>query len=359
MAEWDQEQLHNAHIIVDVGNQMGMSQRDIQIALMAAMQESSLRNLNHGDRDSLGLFQQRPSQGWGTRQQVTDPQYAATAFYNALKRVGNRPGMSLTEAAQAVQRSAYPDAYGKWQDDAAAILGNADTLSDAASLLPGFSWLADVNPGTLGKTVQQYKVRQQEDDSEQLASMPWQSYEPTVVATNTGDEDSQLAGPDVGDYTPPMATDDFMPTVGNDSLVYGPAGAAEMGAIRATQTPAWRNKVVQTAKKLLGTPYQWGGETPGAGMDCSGLVQWVYKQMGVQLPRVSFQQAQAGQRIGFDDLKPGDLLAWDNSARNNGADHIAIYIGNGKYIEEAHPGTVARISNLSRDDFGWGVRMHV
>lgn len=116
------DQIENAQTIIRVGREMGASDRDIQIALMTAMQESTLRNLNHGDRDSLGLFQQRPSQGWGSPEQVTNPEYAAGKFYERLLGIGNRDQMRLTEAAQAVQISAYPEAYAKHEGLAAAIM---------------------------------------------------------------------------------------------------------------------------------------------------------------------------------------------------------------------------------------------
>ena len=89
------------------------------------MQESKLYNLGHlganNDHDSLGLFQQRPSMGWGSEAQVTDPVYSATAFYSALQRVPGWESMAVTVAAQSVQRSAYPDAYAKWETDATAL----------------------------------------------------------------------------------------------------------------------------------------------------------------------------------------------------------------------------------------------
>lgn len=118
------EQLRNAQTIISVGRSMGASERDIMIGLMTAMQESSLRNLNYGDRDSLGLFQQRPSQGWGTPAQVRNPVYAARKFFTELMRIQNRDRMALTQAAQAVQRSAFPNAYAKWENLARAIMGN-------------------------------------------------------------------------------------------------------------------------------------------------------------------------------------------------------------------------------------------
>lgn len=118
------EQVRNAQTIISVGRSMGASERDLVIGLMTAMQESNLRNLNYGDRDSLGLFQQRPSQGWGTRSQVTNPQYAARKFFESLLRIGDRNNMALTEAAQSVQRSAFPNAYAKWERLARSIMGN-------------------------------------------------------------------------------------------------------------------------------------------------------------------------------------------------------------------------------------------
>jgi hypothetical protein len=92
-------------------------------------QESDLRNLESGDRDSLGLFQQRPSQGWGSREQILDPVYATNAFYDALVKVDGYEAMEITVAAQAVQRSAYPGAYADHEDDArvlaSALTGNS------------------------------------------------------------------------------------------------------------------------------------------------------------------------------------------------------------------------------------------
>ncbi|MFL6125474.1 C40 family peptidase [Actinophytocola sp.] len=117
------EQMGNATIIVDVGTSRGIPDQGIVIALMAAMTESGLRNLDHGDRDSLGLFQMRPSQGWGTPAQVTDPVYAANKFYDVLLTVPNWQSLAPGAAAQAVERSAFPDRYNKHEQTARQILG--------------------------------------------------------------------------------------------------------------------------------------------------------------------------------------------------------------------------------------------
>lgn len=112
------EQMANAATIAAVGLTRKVPDQAVVVALAVAMQESRLRNLDHGDRDSLGLFQQRPSQGWGTAEQVQDPRYASNRFYTALLKVRNWQTMRVTEAAQRVQRSAYPEAYESWATDA-------------------------------------------------------------------------------------------------------------------------------------------------------------------------------------------------------------------------------------------------
>ncbi|MEV1332438.1 hypothetical protein AB0J20_23025 [Micromonospora costi] len=113
----DADQMANAATIAAIGAQQGMPERAVVVALSTAYQESGLRNLPDGDRDSLGLFQQRPSQGWGTPQQIRDPRYAARRFYTALKKVRGWERMRITDAAQRVQRSAFPEAYQKWADE--------------------------------------------------------------------------------------------------------------------------------------------------------------------------------------------------------------------------------------------------
>ncbi|WP_248580339.1 transglycosylase SLT domain-containing protein [Nocardioides sp. InS609-2] len=104
--------------------------------------------------------------------------------------------------------------------------------------------------------------------------------------------------------------------------------------------------VVDEAKQYLGVPYVWGGTSP-TGMDCSGLVQMVYEKFGYDLPRLSADQARSGQPVAsMAEARPGDLIAWDNSSRNNGVDHIAIYMGDGKMIEAPRTGLNVRIVDV-------------
>lgn len=113
------DQAANASLISAISVRRGMPPRAASIALATAMQESRLRNINYGDQagpDSRGLFQQRPSQGWGTEAQVMDPVYASNAFYDGLIKVQGYETMEITQAAQAVQRSAFPRAYAQHED---------------------------------------------------------------------------------------------------------------------------------------------------------------------------------------------------------------------------------------------------
>lgn len=117
----DPDQAANAATIAAVGRRLGLADHAVTVALATAMQESKLRNLPYGDRDSIGLFQQRPSQGWGTAAQIATPSYAAAAFYKRLAQVKGWADLPVTVAAQAVQRSAYPEAYGAHEGEARAL----------------------------------------------------------------------------------------------------------------------------------------------------------------------------------------------------------------------------------------------
>lgn len=149
----DAGKIANAQAIVAAGTEAGVGRRGLIVGIATALQESGLENLDHGDRDSLGLFQQRPSQGWGTAQQVLDPRFAALAFFGGatsphfhpstgktspagLLDVSGWADLPVTVAAQSVQRSAFPGAYAKHEDRAAVIV---DALIDgvpAVALTP-------------------------------------------------------------------------------------------------------------------------------------------------------------------------------------------------------------------------------
>ncbi|RQX11605.1 hypothetical protein [Micromonospora arida] len=121
------EQAANVKAIIAATKKAGLPERAAVISIATSLQESKLENLGHlgdmNDHDSLGLFQQRPSSGWGTPEQITDPAYSTTAFLKGLKQVDGWQDMPLTDAAQTVQVSAYPDAYAQWEQQAADLVG--------------------------------------------------------------------------------------------------------------------------------------------------------------------------------------------------------------------------------------------
>ncbi|MET7710794.1 hypothetical protein [Micromonospora sp. NPDC005413] len=116
------EQTANVKAIIAATKKAGLPERAAVISIATSLQESKLENLGHlgdaNDHDSLGLFQQRPTSGWGTPEQITDPAYSTAAFLKGLKQVDGWQDMPLTQAAQTVQVSAYPDAYAQWEQQA-------------------------------------------------------------------------------------------------------------------------------------------------------------------------------------------------------------------------------------------------
>jgi cell wall-associated NlpC family hydrolase len=355
------EQLSNARIIAQVGQSLGASQRDIQIAIMAALQESGLRNLNYGDRDSIGLFQQRNA--WGSREQRLDPAESARMFFEGghqgqrgLFAFSNRDQYSLSQAAQKVQVSAFPDAYAKWEKDSTDILssigaGNSSDLKGTETIGSKTTFGAD------------QPVQENGDLNLFAGDKPAGLDTPAAAGSEavSGISTASAPGIEAGDQQPDMSalSDPMSMFDGMDTTT--PTGGSTFEDLfpKTGTVGGKRERVMQLARQIIGTPYVWGGSDPDKGVDCSGFVQWVFKQIGVNLPRISAQQAQAGKRVGVDQLQPGDLVGWDNSARNSGADHIAIYLGNGQIIEAPRPGLGVRVRTLDDHEGDmWGVAMN-
>ncbi len=172
------EQANNAALIAAVGAREGFGVPGVTVALATAIQESSLRNLDHGDRDSIGLFQQRPSQGWGSVEQILDPYYSTETFYTALLKVGGWEGMAVTDAAQAVQRSGFPLAYADHESEARAwalaftgsgALITCSVTGPAASTPQGFAARLAAD---FGQGAHAVDVRSTEEESTVLGVRP-------------------------------------------------------------------------------------------------------------------------------------------------------------------------------------------
>lgn len=143
------DQVKNAAAILSIGKERGLTQHAQQTALMAAITESTLNNLSGGDRDSAGLFQMRPSQGWGTHAQVTDISYAINLFYERLVKVPGWDAMDPGKAAQAVEGSAFPDAYATKAANAVEMMNalSGATVSTVAQTMEGAACSAGAAAG--------------------------------------------------------------------------------------------------------------------------------------------------------------------------------------------------------------------
>ncbi|MDH6709176.1 cell wall-associated NlpC family hydrolase [Kitasatospora sp. MAA19] len=297
------EQIPNARTIQATGVAMHIPVRGQVVALATALQESELRNVNGGDRDSLGLFQQRPSQGWGTPEQIMQPVYASTKFYEALQKVSGWESMTVTQAAQAVQRSGFPDAYARWQPLAEALQKALAPLLDPAS-----------------------------------STSPNPTPAPTAGAS---------AGPAAGGGC-------GTPTAGGDGSDFGtiPAGSLPNGYTIPADAPQPVQTAIRWALGQLGTPYQWGGTCasshgadPMGRCDCSSLMQMAYRSAGVSLERTTYDQVKQGTAVSADSLKPGDLLFTRGTAAV--PEHVGMFIGSGLIVHAPKTGDVVKISTLA------------
>ncbi|MFH8591557.1 C40 family peptidase [Streptomyces rimosus] len=283
------EQVPNAQTIVATGLSLKVPRRGQIVALATAMQESRLRNLSSGDRDSLGLFQQRPSQGWGTAAQIRDPVYASERFYKALLKVKGWQQMTVPQAAQAVQKSGYPDAYAQWEQLSTAL------QKAIAATFPG-AGKEGAAPGA----------------------------KPPSTASGCG--------------------------TASDGSSFGniPEGKVPKGYTIPKDTDPRARKAITWAMQQLGTMYQWGGQCtaprgadPMGRCDCSSLMQQAYQHVGIALDRVTQDQVRNGKAVSTKTLKPGDLVFSRGSAA--APEHVAMYLGAGLVIEAPRTGKPVRI----------------
>ncbi|GGS81182.1 MULTISPECIES: C40 family peptidase [Streptomyces] len=293
------EQIPFVKTIQATGVAMNIPARGQVVALATALQESGLRNLTWGDRDSLGLFQQRPSMGWGTANEILDPVHASTKFYEGLRQVSGWQSLSVTQAAQAVQKSGFPEAYAKW---------------------------------------------------EPLATALQKAIEPLLPITGGGGGGASPSP--VPDGPAPGATGGC--AADGDGTDFGtiPAGALpEKYSIPAT-APREVQTAIRWALGQLGTPYQWGGTcTDSHGdkamrwCDCSSLMQQAYKAAGITLTRTTYTQVKEGKPVSADALRPGDLIFTEGTAAV--PEHVGMAIGQGLVVHAPRTGDVVRITTVA------------
>lgn len=195
------EQRRIVSLIISIGKERGLSPRAWQVAIQAGMTESGLRNLHYGDRDSLGIFQMRPSMGWGTVEQVTDPPYQVNKFYDVLESIPGWETMRPGDAAQAVERSAFPDRYHRWEPMAVHLVEEGGQVADATGcgesageILPPNDAAADAIEFALGEQGKPYVWGAEGPDSYDCSGLMLRAYEAAGVTLPRVSRDQYTAG---------------------------------------------------------------------------------------------------------------------------------------------------------------------
>ncbi|MEU8179060.1 C40 family peptidase [Microbispora hainanensis] len=352
------QQIANAQKIVNVAAKLGLPKRAAEVALGTAIQESSLTNLRTGT-GSYGLFQQQPSQGWGTKQQVTDPSHAARSFYTRLVEIPGWEHMPLTQAAALVQRPREDlrDAYAKHEPRAKALV----------ALL----WKGGSPRRAAVDTAASDDMRVSVQTAAGL-SVPRDELVASIAA--------DLAGKESGERTDPeeirKRADDIVTTVAGRLCkelkvrADDPADATTSDGNALIVSPAARGAIaVRAALGMIGVPYSWGGGGPdgpsfgtgrGAmtkGFDCSGLTEYAWSKAGVSIGSSTGPQWHSGKHVDRSQLQPGDLVFFAYNPRNPGTiHHVGLYIGKGKMVHAPHTGSHVQIAPMSRSDYAGAVR---
>ncbi|WP_233223933.1 C40 family peptidase [Amycolatopsis sp. CA-128772] len=285
------DEMDIARTIVDIVQQRRLPRRAAVLAIATGMVESGLRNLDHGDGDSVGVFQQRPSQGWGTREQILNPVYATEKFLDAMIALPGWDTMAPGRAEQAVQRSGFPDRYASREPAAAAIVDRFWTGPDNATppLAPG------------GGT--------------------------EAVQTKT-------LCPDQGGSDVPRDPGKVDPT----KL---PPGFTLPADVR-------QRAAVGFALGQLGKPYVWGAKGPSA-YDCSGLMLASWAAAGIGIPAGTVSQVHAGHAVSsIQQVQPGDLLFIPGSLGTAQIPrHVGMYAGHGLIVDAYDTDTGVILEPLS------------
>ena len=295
---WSAEQTTNAQTIVEIAVARALPRRAAVIAVATAIVESQLNNVTYGDADSLGLFQQRPSQGWGSPATILNPALATATFYDRLLQLPGWATMPPGVAEQAVQRSAFPERYAPAESPATALVerfwkGPDNPLPDPAATPPASDAVA------------------------QVAAFA------TLGCADQGGSSIQLSPEDLDrHHMPPGFT---LPA-----------------------DPRQRAAVSYVISKI-GAPYVWGAKGPNA-FDCSGLMLAAWASAGVPIPAGTVSQKNAGTPVGsISQLAPGDLLLTPGSLGSpTNPRHVGMYVGHGVVVDAYDSSTGVIVSPLSK-----------
>ena len=406
---FDEEQLQNAATIAEVGRDLGASERDIQIALMTAIVESGLRNLDYGDRDSVGLFQQRDA--WGSFEDRTDPAKAAAMFFQGgaagqqgLFDVPDRDKRPMGEVAQDVQVSAYPDRYAQHEQDASRILASlsGETFSGSVKGKDPYD-LTEIDGHTVDYLTAAALDAAKNEFGADLSIMQG-SHNASGVAASGGTHDGggviDVSVPN-GDWAGAVAA---LRKIGFAAWVrnvpgYGQAGSGahihavligdkELSPQAQTQVQSYfnnddgltgsraddgprefvnnrftwadamaaadddefgeqRKQVTASGDTFLGVPHKWGGDSY-SGIDGANLIRKLYADSGVDLPKNIHDVLLSAEPMDPTKAKPGDLIGW-------GDDQFGMVTFDGYVVENNRPGGVVQRTLMSTLEDPWVV----
>ncbi|WP_433432003.1 C40 family peptidase [Nonomuraea sp. CA-141351] len=341
-------QMANAKVIVEIAIKLKLPRRAAEIALATALQESHLDNAAVGDHgESLGLFQQKPSAGWGTREQVTTPNHAARTFYERLVQVRGWKDMPLTKAAAIVQRP---------RED---LRGEYAKHEPVAKRLVAALWSAKPTPAgdiakNLGLTTQERARVQSSIEAAAGLGIP---REAVVLDVMSGLQRKYGAtSMDPADLRK-QAEGIVNTTAGQLCAGLTIVAGSPRGAVAASAALAQR-----------GIPYSWGGGGPdgpsygigrGAGtkgFDCSGLTEYAWSKAGIRIGSTTYQQINAGSKIPHSQIQPGDLVFYETDPSRSGPDHVGLAISNTEMVNAPYTGAVVRIDPIARRGYIGAVR---
>lgn len=339
-------QLANAQAIVKVADQLKLPERAKLVALSAALQESWLNEKAVGDSGrARGLFQMWPSYGWGTVEQVTNPNYAARKFYSVLVKVRNWEKLSITEAAQAVERSAYPNAYRRHVPLARRIV----------------SALAETPAAAPEVVLTKEEKATARSDIEAAAALGLKKRELVEHFGEALRDKVDKAAARLRGKSATLRWDMVGLSEQAERLVTGIAvdlcakAAPDKGTSKITGSSDGATALRHAIGKL-GVAYSWGGggvrgESFGIGrgantkgFDCSGLVEYAWGKAGVRVGGHTSTQWTSGVKVPRSQLKPGDLLFFATNPKDPATiHHVAINIDGKRYVHAPYTGSVVKI----------------
>jgi hypothetical protein len=395
------EQVGNAQAIAEAGRKVGASDRDIQIALMVAMVESGLKNLDYGDRDSVGLFQQRDA--WGSFEDRTTPAKSAEMFFlggqggqQGLLDIPDRDKRAMGDLAQDVQVSAFPDRYAEHQADAALLFNSlggetttggggkgayklldrdghvVDAITDAALTAASKEFGSDftimqgshsTDVAASGNThagggVVDISVPNGDwvGAMTALRKIGFAAWVRNVDGFGQAGSGAHIHAVLIGDeQLSPEALQQVQSYLNNDDGLSGSRpddGPRQFinnrfvwGKPPKAEGPSWRDQVAKQARAFVGTPFAWGG-SDFSGVDTESMLHNIYSQVGVDLPMIGEEIRHLSEPIDLSSAKRGDLIGWQDPQEGL---RFGIYLANGQLIEAGGPGRVVQVSELGPD----------